>query len=78
MAFSLGSKAFFVFTRKGDVKTTIKTTLPNGTFCDVITGGIKKGAKECAGSSIVVNNGQAEVTVAESAGFVAFHVGANF
>lgn len=58
-----------------DAGATVPTTLPAGTYCDVITGGAGTGGSECPGTTATVQNGTLTATV-PAQGAVAVHIGA--
>lgn len=58
-----------------DVESTVATGLPDGTYCDVITGGRDAATESgCAGASISVEGGEVSVAV-PAEGAVAIHIG---
>lgn len=74
IAFSRGNKGFVAFSNSGDLVQRITTSLPSGTYCDVISGGLKNGT--CVGKSIVVQTGGvASVSILENEfdGVIAIH-----
>lgn len=75
IAFSRGDKGFVAINREAaTVNTTVTTTLPAGTYCDVITGG--RTGPTCAGKSVVVgSNGTVQLSLAANSA-VAVHLGA--
>lgn len=75
ISFCRGDRGFVAFTNWGDLKQRLQTCLPPGTYCDVISGGIKDG--RCTGKSIVVGeDGMADVSLggSEYDGVVAIHI----
>nr|XP_023015287.1 alpha-amylase-like [Leptinotarsa decemlineata] len=65
IAFSRGNKGFVAFTVSGDINTTIKTGLPAGTYCDVISGDRENGS--CTGKSVNVDgSGYASVSLSSN------------
>jgi alpha-amylase len=76
IAFGRGNRAFIVLNGEGGtIDRTFNTGLPNGNYCDVISGS-KEGGK-CTGKSVQVNNGQAKINVPASPdGIFAIHVNA--
>lgn len=63
IAFSRGVKGFVAINREtGTVTQTVPTTIPDGTYCDLITGGLVGG--NCAGTSVTVAGGQVAFTLA--------------
>lgn len=79
IAFSRGDKGFVVFNRDdGNVDATIKTGLPIGRYCDVISG--HRDGNGCTGIEVVVaENGFARFELPSWAdeGVIAIHVGSN-
>ncbi|GIF16483.1 carbohydrate-binding module family 20 domain-containing protein [Actinoplanes teichomyceticus] len=74
IGFSRGSLGWFGVNRSGSASTaTYPTGLPDGTYCDRITGGATTGG--CAGTSIAVSGGRASVTIPAN-GAVAIDVNA--
>jgi alpha-amylase len=75
IAFGRGSKGFVVINREGTAfDSTLQTGLPQGTYCDVVGGGLNGGT--CSGATVTVDaSGTAEVTLAAYTA-AAFHVGA--
>lgn len=55
IAFSRGNKGFVAISNSGDLVERIVTSLPSGTYCDVISGGLVNGT--CVGKSIEVYAG---------------------
>ncbi|XP_015513629.2 alpha-amylase isoform X1 [Neodiprion lecontei] len=78
IAFSRGSAGFVAFNLdRQDLKQTLQTGLPAGTYCDVISGSLKDG--RCTGKIITVNSdGTAyiEILNSEEDGVLAIHVNA--
>lgn len=75
VAFCRGSKGFVAFTNWGDLKQRLRTCLSPGTYCDVISGGVKGG--KCTGKSILVDSdGMATISLdsSEYDGVLAIHV----
>ncbi|MBX7120404.1 MAG: alpha-amylase family protein [Gemmatimonadaceae bacterium] len=63
IAFSRGVKGFVAINREtAAVTQTVTTTLPNGTYCDRLTGGLVGGV--CAGTTVTVSGGQVTFTLA--------------
>ena len=62
IAFGRGAKGFVVINREAAALThAFTTSLPAGSYCDVIGGGLKNGA--CVGATVVVDaTGMANVT----------------
>lgn len=75
IAFGRGSAAFAAFNRAGSALTrTFQTSLPAGTYCDVMAGDFSGGS--CTGPSYQVNSsGQVTATVAAGAA-LALHINA--
>ncbi|XP_066142305.1 alpha-amylase-like [Euwallacea fornicatus] len=61
IAFSRGNKGFIAITIQGDIDTSIPTDLPDGTYCDVVSGSFVDG--KCTGKSVTVSGGQAQVQI---------------
>ncbi|KAI7815474.1 alpha amylase [Rhyzopertha dominica] len=77
IAFCRGEKGFVAFTLSGDIAQSMYTCLPEGTYCDVISGEVSDGA--CTGKSVTVgSDGYGYVSLAESEddGVLAIHVNA--
>ncbi|PSN30052.1 Alpha-amylase A [Blattella germanica] len=76
IAFSRGNLGFVAFdVDEGDLKQTLQTGLPAGTYCDVISGG--KNGSSCTGKTVTVNSdGTAyiEISQGEENGMLAIHV----
>jgi alpha-amylase len=74
IAFHRGSLGWIGLNDSGSASTATYTTgLPNGTYCDVITGGAS--STGCVGTAITVSGGTASVTI-PAHGAVAIHVDA--
>ncbi|KPI99289.1 Alpha-amylase 4N [Papilio xuthus] len=77
IAFSRGEKGFIAFNGEAyPLNATLKTGLPKGEYCDVITG--KKRGNSCTGTKVIVNdNGLADVYISNHAEdmHLAIHVG---
>jgi alpha-amylase len=75
VAFGRGSAAYVAFNRSGSALTrTFQTSLPAGTYCDVMTGDPAGGS--CTGAAYTVNaSGQVTATVAANAA-LALHINA--
>ncbi len=58
-----------------DAEATVPTTLPAGTYCDVITGGAGTGGTDCPGTTVTVQNGTLTATI-PAEGALAVHIGA--
>lgn len=80
VAFSRGNRTFIAFNRQNsDLDQTLKTHLPPGTYCDIISGR-RDDSNKCTGSSVAVNaDGTAHIKLpANSNGsMLAIHVGSN-
>ncbi|CAG9836395.1 unnamed protein product [Diabrotica balteata] len=77
IAFGRGKKGFIAFTLHGDIDQHLQTSLPAGTYCDVISGSLKNGS--CTAKTIHVNeSGKAAISLStnEDDGVVAIHVNA--
>lgn len=79
IAFSRGNRGFIAFNGQYgvDLRQTLQTGLPAGTYCDIATG--TKVGTSCSAGSVVVNaSGQAEIFLSATAsqGFLAIHVDA--
>ncbi|PPK96150.1 alpha-amylase [Kineococcus xinjiangensis] len=77
IAFSRGTKGYAVVNKENfAVNRTWQTSLPAGTYCDVITGDINSTRTGCLGRSVVVNSsGQFTASVNAMQG-LALHAGA--
>ncbi|XP_030755557.1 alpha-amylase-like [Sitophilus oryzae] len=76
IAFSRGDKGFYAATVNEDIATSISTGLPDGSYCDVMSGSLVNGA--CTGKTLTVSGGQVYVELggAELEAAVAIHVNA--
>nr|O97396.1 RecName: Full=Alpha-amylase; AltName: Full=1,4-alpha-D-glucan glucanohydrolase; Flags: Precursor [Phaedon cochleariae]CAA76926.1 alpha-amylase [Phaedon cochleariae] len=77
IAFGRGDKGFVAFTLAGDINGNLQTSLPAGSYCDIVSGKLENGS--CTGKTVNVDgNGQAYITLSsgEDDGFLAIHVGA--
>ena len=74
IAFSRGDKGFVAINNAdGALTQSVPTTLPAGTYCDVLTGGLNSNA--CVGRSLVIDaSGTAQVTL-EPRRAIAAHAG---
>jgi alpha-amylase len=76
VAFSRGNRGFVVFNAENwDLNQTIRTGLPSGTYCDVISG--EKSGNGCTGKKIVVDgsgNAQFSIPGGSGDGVIAIHV----
>jgi alpha-amylase len=74
IAFGRGAKGFVVINDEdAALSRAFTTNLPAGTYCDVITGGLKAGA--CAGASVVVDAGGMATIAAAARSAVVLQVG---
>jgi alpha-amylase len=75
IAFGRGSAAYAAFNRSGSALTrTFSTSLPAGTYCDVMSGDFSNGS--CSGAAYTVNSsGQVTATVPAN-GALALHINA--
>ncbi|XP_017788498.1 PREDICTED: alpha-amylase [Habropoda laboriosa] len=78
IAFCRGNRGYVAFNGdQQDLKATLKTCLPAGRYCDVISGSLQN--RSCTGKVVnVQQNGNAyiEITKGEDDGVLAIHVGA--
>jgi len=76
IAFSRGDKGMIAITVEGEINADIETSLPDGIYCDVISGSLVDG--HCTGKTVNVSGGKAhiEVSTEESECVVAVHVNA--
>ncbi|XP_023318806.1 alpha-amylase-related protein-like [Trichogramma pretiosum] len=78
VAFCRGDVGFFAInTENSDLRRKLRTCLPAGTYCDVISGELRNG--RCTGHSIEVDaqgNAQIEILTSRHDGVVAYHTGA--
>ncbi|EDV35653.1 alpha-Amylase [Drosophila ananassae] len=78
IAFSRGNKGFVAFNNdNSDLNQSLKTELPKGSYCDVISGA-KKGSV-CTGKTVVIeSNGMARINInrSEYDGVLAIHINA--
>ncbi|XP_018575963.1 alpha-amylase-like isoform X2 [Anoplophora glabripennis] len=77
IAFGRGEKGFVAFTLNGDIVRSLKTSLPTGIYCDIISGSLKNGT--CTGKFVEVDgNGYVTISLCENEedGVVAIHVNA--
>ncbi|KAI0738098.1 glycoside hydrolase family 13 protein [Daedaleopsis nitida] len=73
IAFGRGSAGFVAINNQDSTwSTTFKTSLPDGTYCNVINGGLSNG--QCTGSSFKVSGGSFSATVPQR-GSIAIHAG---
>ncbi|KAA0203929.1 hypothetical protein HAZT_HAZT003499 [Hyalella azteca] len=75
IAFCRGNKGFLAINNESyDLKQTLQTCLPAGTYCDVISGNVSGGS--CTGKSVTVgSDGTAyiEILTSEDDGVLAIH-----
>lgn len=78
IAFSRNGQGFVAFNNEGsDMNQTLQTSLPAGTYCDVISGSVSGGS--CTGKSVIVGgDGNANIVLrsTEEDGVLAIHTGA--
>lgn len=77
IAFGRGDKGFVAFTLNGDINQSLPTSLPAGTYCDVISGALESGS--CTGKTVTVDDsGNAAISLSsnEDDGILAIHVNA--
>lgn len=78
IAFARSGRGFVAFNNEGsNMNVNLQTSLPAGTYCDVISGNVSGGS--CTGKTVVVEgNGNANIVIgaAEYDGVLAIHVGA--
>ncbi|XP_003494475.1 alpha-amylase [Bombus impatiens] len=78
IAFCRGNSGFVAFNNdRNDLRATLKTCLPPGQYCDVISGNLEN--RRCTGKVVnVQQNGDAyiEISKGEEDGVLAIHVGA--
>ncbi|XP_030755758.1 alpha-amylase-like [Sitophilus oryzae] len=76
IAFSRGDKGFFAATTSGDINSSIPTGLPDGSYCDVISGSLSSGS--CTGKTLTVSGGNVNVQLSsgDEEAAVAIHVNA--
>ncbi|XP_026669761.1 alpha-amylase-like isoform X2 [Ceratina calcarata] len=78
IAFCRGNAGFVAFNAdQYDLNTNLKTCLPAGQYCDVISGSLQNG--KCTGKTVnVQQNGEARIEIPKGAddGVLAIHVGA--
>eukprot|EP00057_Strongylocentrotus_purpuratus_P032310 XP_787209.3 PREDICTED: alpha-amylase [Strongylocentrotus purpuratus] len=75
ISFSRGNKAFFAMTCEGTLTRDFTTGLPDGNYCDVISGDPTDSG--CTGMTVTVSGGKAYITVPSGEdSMVAIHVGA--
>lgn len=79
IAFSRGDRGFIAFNGQYgvDLRQTLQTGLPGGTYCDIATG--NRVGNSCTGNTVFVqDNGYADIFLSASVeeGFLAIHVNA--
>jgi alpha-amylase len=79
IAFTREGRGFFAMNNQWgrDLKQRVSTDLPNGTYCDVITGELKDG--RCTGKTVTVADNQVDVEIKWSKTderILAIHIGA--
>lgn len=80
VAFSRGDRAFIAFNHEDtDFNTEIKTSLPVGIYCDIISGA--RVGKQCTGAQVIVkevdgeNKAHVYIPANSPEGVIAVHVG---
>ncbi|KAJ8969372.1 hypothetical protein NQ317_002005 [Molorchus minor] len=79
IAFGRGDKGFIVFTLDEDINQSLQTSLPAGTYCDVISGDLQFDG--CSGKSVIVDDsGRAAIALSteDFDGVMAIHVNAKY
>ncbi|XP_054773707.2 alpha-amylase A-like [Lytechinus pictus] len=75
ISFSRGNKAFFAMTCESQISREFTTGLPDGNYCDVISG--DPTGSGCTGTAVTVSGGKAYITVPSGEdSMIAIHVGA--
>lgn len=76
IAFSRGNKGFIAISINGDFEANVRTELPDGEYCDIISGSFMNG--ECTGKTVRVSGGEAEVHISSehTEAAIAIHVNA--
>ncbi|WP_196716968.1 alpha-1,6-glucosidase domain-containing protein [Actinomyces trachealis] len=75
IAFNRGDRGFIALNNYGEARSReLAIGLPDGTYCDVVSGGVRDGA--CVGTTIEVKNSKANLTI-PAQGAVAIDVAAN-
>nr|AAN77138.1 alfa-amylase [Anthonomus grandis] len=76
IAFSRGDKGLIAISINGDINSNIPTGLPDGTYCDVISGSLSNGS--CTGKTVTVSGGSAYISISsgDTNAAVAIHVNA--
>ncbi|KAK9871280.1 hypothetical protein WA026_011550 [Henosepilachna vigintioctopunctata] len=76
IAFCRGDKGFVAFTNGGDINQDLNVCVPEGRYCDVISGEVSNG--RCTGKVIEVRGGRAHIQLSsgEDDGVIAIHVNA--
>nr|A0A096XJN4.1 RecName: Full=Alpha-amylase; AltName: Full=1,4-alpha-D-glucan glucanohydrolase; AltName: Full=AmyHha; Flags: Precursor [Hypothenemus hampei]AHY03307.1 alpha-amylase [Hypothenemus hampei] len=62
IAFSRGTKGTIAISINDSLDSDVPTGLPDGTYCDVISGSLSNGS--CTGKSITVSGGKAHISIA--------------
>lgn len=77
IAFSRGDKGFIAFTNSGNLKELLKTDMPSGFYCDIISGKLAKNGK-CTGKVVKIQDGGiADVQLGDQTdGVLAIHINA--
>lgn len=76
VSFCRGTKGFIAINNSGsNLRSTVPACLPNGSYCDVISGELKNGV--CTGKTITVQQGKAliEIPSNDANGIIALHAG---
>jgi alpha-amylase len=76
IAFSRGNKGFYAVSINGDLNASVPTSLPDGSYCDVISGSFENG--HCTGKTVSVSGGSVNVQISggDSEAALAIHVNA--
>lgn len=71
-----GRALVLVNTEDAAAEASVATTLPDGAYCDVVSGGARSAASgTCTGTTVTVDGGTARAEV-PAEGVVAVHIGA--
>lgn len=74
IAFGLGGKGFVAINRTGaDATTTYSTSMPDGVYCDVISGERTADGSACTGNTVTVSGGQITLYTLTSMNALAIH-----
>ncbi|KAK4876349.1 hypothetical protein RN001_012771 [Aquatica leii] len=76
IAFCRGGKGFVAFTNSGDFFQVLQTCLPQGIYCDIISGDLSDDKKYCTGKTVHVASdgfGIIEIGSTEEDGVLAIH-----